>query len=70
MAKIKVNYSSGRYKLVRPSGYPVGSDLDKNSPEKVERIYLTKTQARVLMRDSLYNRLGFKSIELEEKIED
>lgn len=56
MAKIKITYSSGRYLLTKPDG-------------KEEYIYLTKTQAKVLMKDSLYNRLGFKSIELEERID-
>jgi len=58
MAKIKSNYLSGKYELTRPAIDYMGDY--KEVPIIVD---LTSAQAKCLFSKSLYDKLGFESIE-------
>lgn len=66
MTKIKVNYLAGKYTLTREV-VSVITGVGGNSKEEEITLNLTSAQAKVLMKDSLYDKLGFKSIHLVEE---
>ena len=61
--KNKTNYLAGKYELIREKYHDSGNE---DNPEIIQ-LDLTAAQAKTLMTNNLYDRLGFKSIELIQK---